>query len=277
MTQKLLQAAAQGDDETADTLSRQLVYLAAKRHFNVDAAEDLSPYRIYALTTTAKPVSASAAALSADDSAVRPDDTVICELLVPHYVNNGRMEVEHWGYCPQPAIIDSQYLAVAGILESTDTEELKSFYKSVMHNRAGWMLYDSSNYSLRQPYAYQLFAVTQSGDMTVGAAGIFNKKGAPYPVVSEVGRPGTVPFPLPAYHPQRTPNYPKFDQLCAAWYEENGWDSPPEPKQNHHIKPARWGGEDIKSNCYQLTLSNHQLFNNWWGSGNNNFETPVSH
>jgi len=102
-------------------------------------------------------------------------------------------------------------------------------------------------------------------------------EGALYPVVSEVGRPGTVPFPLPPYNPQRTSNYLKFDQLCEAWYEENGWASPPEPSQNHHIKPVRWGGEDVKSNCYRLTVSNHKLFNNWWGSGNTNFETPVSH
>jgi len=75
------------------------------------------------------------------------------------------MEVEHWGYCLQPAIVDFEYMAVAGYLESTSTKELASFYQSVMHDRLGWILYDSREYSLKQPYAYQLIALTQSGGL----------------------------------------------------------------------------------------------------------------
>jgi hypothetical protein len=154
------------------------------------------------------------------------------------------------------------------------------------YTESGWVFQEvkTFQYDGTSPFANTaditgnlIWPPADDGNPSTTVQKMINKKGTPYPVVYDSHSDRTVDFPYAPYNPPIAANYPVFNRLCREEYDHHGWDWMTFSAENHHVKPVRWGGDNVGYNCFRLRTWDHSKFTSWWGSRNYNFETPVSH
>ena len=119
--------------------------------------------------------------------------------------------------------------------------------------------------------------------ISVGVKGlpdrVINKIGNQYPYwVGGPGRTDEVFWPARPYGaPNIRAGSAAWTRICMAEYQARGFtfvaNTYPREHNNHHVKPVRWGGTNIGSNCYRLKSAPHADFSAFWWVGK--FRTPI--
>jgi hypothetical protein len=185
----------------------------------------------------------------------------------------GRIRVDLESWCLRPAYVTVNVSVTGQVLEGGWHIRLGDHNRTYLHRRYFVpQRLTSFEVSSSYDYAYHLNIsfVSESGSKPMYQWWV-NPRGDLYPGFFSMERWQWVPFPEPPYSPLRNPNYTRFSEICRAYYAKNGWGWR-DGFHNHHIKPARWGGEDIAENCFRLPPSIHAEFTTWWRS----FKTPLS-